>query len=85
MMPMDPDTVADALNDSLRRLMKPTCNEALAHEENPNLLDYIDSSEFAELITDLEASLDVELPMDQVDVASIAHIDRLIGFICKNC
>ncbi len=85
MIPIDADTVADALNDSLRRLMKPACNQALSREENPNLLDHIDSFEFAELLADLEASLDVELPMDQVDVASIAHIDRLIRFICENC
>lgn len=84
MIPMDPEAVADALTDSLRRLMKPKFNDVLSIEQNPNLLDYIDSFEFAELIADLEASLDVELPLDQVDIASIAHIDRLIVFICKN-
>ena len=77
--------MADALTDSLRRLVKPKYNEALSLEQNPNLLDYINSFEFAGLIADLEASPDVELPLDQVDVASIAHIDRLIDFICKNC
>lgn len=84
MIPMDPEAVAEALTDSLRRLMKPKFNEALSLEENPNLLDYINAFEFDELIADLEASLDVELPLDQVDIASIAHIDRLIVFICKN-
>ncbi|MEM8948642.1 MAG: hypothetical protein AAGA21_06060 [Pseudomonadota bacterium] len=84
MMPMDSDTVADALNDSLRRLLKPKNSEALFLEENPDLLDYFDSHEFGELISDLEASLDVELPIDQVDYASIARLDRLIDFICQN-
>ena len=84
MMQIDSEAVVDALSDSLCRLMKPTVDQALSLEDNPNLLDHIDGFEFGELIADLGASLDVELPLDQIDYTSIAHIDRLIDFICKH-
>lgn len=81
---IDPDTVFDALQDSLARLRRANTDSKQLLKTNQNLLELVDSFGFAELMLDLETSLGVELPLDQVDLASIVQIDRLIGFVCKH-
>ncbi|MEM7043313.1 MAG: hypothetical protein AAF543_10935 [Pseudomonadota bacterium] len=83
MTELDRDTVAEALDDSLRRLIKPASGGGLGFDQGTYLLDVMNPFTFAQLIADLEASLDVALPMDQIDAESIARIDRLIAFICR--
>lgn len=80
MTDIDSDTVMDAVKDCLRRFVKPD----VAIQVEDDLLEIVDSFEFVRLVLDLEASLDVELPLDQIDLASIAKIDRLIDFIRSN-
>ena len=53
-------------------------------EPEQNLLEVVDSFGFAELILEMEAELQVELPLDQVDLASIVHVDNLVSFVCQN-
>lgn len=83
MTQIDPDNVFDALKQSLGRMAKAEGGDSSISLDQ-NLLDLVDADEFADLIEELETSLDVALPLDQVDVASIAHIDRLIAFICRH-
>lgn len=81
---INPEVAINALMDSLARLQKAKSVEDLSADPTFNLLELVDSFGFAELILDLEKSLDVELPLDQVDLASIVHADRLISFICEH-
>lgn len=84
MTPIDPESVYAALRKSLHDLMPSEFNESRPIDLDQNLLDRIDSFEFEQLILNLEASLEVDLPLDQIDLRSIAHIDRLIAFICTH-
>ena len=81
---IDPDIVIDALKQSLGHRLKPGDMEDPAVFLEQNLLDIVDSTDLARLIRDLEMSLDVVLPVDEVDLESIAHMDRLIAFICRH-
>lgn len=80
---IDPDNVIDALKRSLGRMAKAEDGDPPISPDQ-NLLDLVDADEFAVLIEELETSLNVVLPLDQVDMTSIAHIDRLIAFICRH-
>ena len=81
---IDSDTVMDAIRDCLRRFVKTNGDEGPAIQLEDDLLEIVDSFEFVRLVLDLEASLEVQLPLDQIDLASIAKIDRLIEFIYQH-
>ena len=81
---MDPDIVIEALRESLCRRLPTERHGDLLVEPGQNLLELVDSFGFAELILELESELDVELPLKDVDLASIVHADRLISFVCHN-
>lgn len=84
MTSIDPDSVAIALRESLSRHLPPESRDQFSIGPDQNLLELVDSFGFAELILELEAELDIELPLNQVDLASIVHVDRLIGFVCSS-
>ncbi|MGI9417953.1 MAG: hypothetical protein ACR2RA_08965 [Geminicoccaceae bacterium] len=78
------DTVHEALRAVLNRRIPDDRKERLSIEPEQNLLEVVDSFGFAELILEMEAELQVELPLDQVDLASIVHVDSLVSFVCQN-
>lgn len=84
MMDINPDTVTDALRECLCRRMPPERRSGILTEPEQNLLELVDSFGFAELILELESELNVELPLNEVDLGSIVHVDRLISFVCSS-
>ena len=81
---LTPERVAEALKAGICRHVPQGHKGRLSIEPTQNLLELVDSFGFADLVMELETELDVELPLDQVDLASIVHADRLINFICQN-
>ena len=84
MTEIDSDTIMDAISDCVRRFVRTRADDEPSVEIDDDLLELLDSFEVVRLVLDLEASLDVELPLDQIDLASIAKIDRLIEFIHRH-
>lgn len=84
MVQISPNIVADALLGSLSRRVAPERWDRIVIEPEQNLLELVDSFGFAELILELEAELDVELPLTEVDLGSIVHVNKLISFVCNN-
>jgi len=80
MTELHPDKVAEALRAALGRRLS---SDRLSIGPDQNLLELVDSFGFAELILEIESDLQIELPLDRVDLASIVHVDRLISFVCQ--
>lgn len=80
MASLTPEIVTRTLQDTLGRMVPNRSSEAPIHPDQ-NLLEMVDSFGFAELILDMESALDIELPLDRVDLADIVHVENLVAFI----